>query len=231
MFKNEKIIIFVAHPDDEVLGCGGFITKYSSDNKFKVVFIAEGETCRMKKNETLKHYKKNITERNNQSKKALRLLGVQNLNFYNFRCGELHKMPMLKINKLIEREISLFKPTIILTHSENDLNLDHSIISKSVKVSTRPVKKIAKNMKLILNFEVLSSSEWNISKVFKPNFFIELSKKNLEKKIKALEIYKNEIRSKPHSRSKYGVEILSRYRGLQIGKEFSEAYKVNKFIC
>ena len=67
MFKNEKIIIFVAHPDDEVLGCGGFIAKYSSDNKFKVVFIAEGETCRMKKNETLKHYKKNITERNNQS--------------------------------------------------------------------------------------------------------------------------------------------------------------------
>ena len=49
MFKNEKIIIFVAHPDDEVLGCGGFIAKYSSDNKFKVVFIAEGETCRMKK--------------------------------------------------------------------------------------------------------------------------------------------------------------------------------------
>tara|TARA_B100000674_G_scaffold471884_1_gene461122 strand:- start:5 stop:700 length:696 start_codon:yes stop_codon:yes gene_type:complete len=231
MFKNEKIIIFVAHPDDEVLGCGGLIAKYSSDNKFKVVFIAEGETCRMKKNETIKQYKKKITERNNQSKKALRLLGVQNFNFYNFKCGELHNIPMLKINKLIEKEITLFKPTIILTHSENDLNLDHCTISKSVKVSTRPVKNITKNLKLILNFEILSSSEWNISKVFKPNFFIELTKKDLEKKIKALEIYKNEIRPKPHSRSNYGIEILSRYRGLQIGKEFSEAYKVNKFIC
>ena len=63
-----------------------------------------------KKNETLKHYKKNITERNNQSKKALRLLGVQNLNFYNFRCGELHNMPMLKINKLIEKKLIYSNP-------------------------------------------------------------------------------------------------------------------------
>ena len=46
--KN-KILIIAAHPDDEILGCGGFLSKFKNESVFKVVFIAEGSTCRFKK--------------------------------------------------------------------------------------------------------------------------------------------------------------------------------------
>ena len=41
-----RILIIAAHPDDDILGCGGYISKYSNDHKIRVVFIAEGTSCR-----------------------------------------------------------------------------------------------------------------------------------------------------------------------------------------
>ena len=43
--KN-KVLIIAAHPDDDILGCGGFISKYKKKYDFRVVFIAEGSSCR-----------------------------------------------------------------------------------------------------------------------------------------------------------------------------------------
>lgn len=231
MFKNEKILIFAAHPDDEILGCGGFLSKYSSQNIFKVVFIAEGESCRIKKGQALSSFKKKILNRNKQSKKALTLFDIKNIKFYNLQCGCLNNIPQIKINKIIEKEIKNFNPTIILTHSINDLNSDHNSISKSVNVSVRPISNINKKIKCILNFEILSSSEWNLENAFKPNFFLKLKPSDLKKKIQALEVYEKEIREKPHSRSKYGLEVLARYRGLQIGEEYAESFKIVKLKC
>ena len=42
-----RVIIFVAHPDDEVLGMGGTILKHSQNGDFvKVVYLATGITSR-----------------------------------------------------------------------------------------------------------------------------------------------------------------------------------------
>ena len=69
--------------------------------------------------------------------------------------------------------------------------MDHQTIFKSVLVATRPT--IIKNIvNEIYSFEILSSTEWNYSNKFQPNYFIEISKKNLMKKWKALKCYKTE---------------------------------------
>ena len=43
----KKILIIAAHPDDEVLGCGGLIAKnIRKKNKIRVIFLADGITER-----------------------------------------------------------------------------------------------------------------------------------------------------------------------------------------
>ena len=43
----KRVLIIAAHPDDEILGCGGLISKYISLGViFKIIFIAEGSTFR-----------------------------------------------------------------------------------------------------------------------------------------------------------------------------------------
>ena len=41
----------MAHPDDEILGCGGLLAKHSKSMTFQVLFLAEGSSCRYDKSD------------------------------------------------------------------------------------------------------------------------------------------------------------------------------------
>ena len=229
---KEKILIVAAHPDDEVLGCGGFISRFKSICDFRVVFIAEGSSCRFKdlikdKNQIIKK----INLRQTQAIKALKSLSIKknNIKFFNLPCGRLNSIPSVQINQLIENEIKIFKPSKVMTHSLNDNHTDHQQVFKSVMQATRPVSK-QEYLKEVISFEILSSSEWSFDNVFKPNFFIKLSKKNIIEKWNALKNYNEEILDKPHPRSLFGLTALANYRGLQNGTEFAEAFKIIRFF-
>ena len=228
---KKKILVIACHPDDETLGCGGYFDKYKSRYKFKVIFLAEGSSCRYKdKIKDKIKIDKDIATRKKSALKALKLFSIKNVLFFNHNCGQLNKVPQTKINKIIENEIKDFKPNIIFTHSNKDLNLDHQTIFKSVLVATRPtvIKNIVNE---IYSFEILSSTEWNYSNKFQPNYFIELSKNNLMKKWRALKYYKTEIQKKPYPRSFFGIESLAKYRGLQSGSIYAEGYElIRKFV-
>ena len=133
---------------------------------------------------------------------------------------------MLTIVKFVENEIKKFKPTIIITHNENDLNIDHKLTFKAVVTATRPSTKTF--VKSIYCFETPSSTENNFSKIkvnFNPNLYFDISK-FIDQKIKLLKIYKNEIKSYPHSRSLEGIKVLAKYRGTQIGVKYAEAFYI-----
>lgn len=228
---KKKILIIACHPDDETLGCGGYLDKYKNKYKFKVIFLAEGSSCRYKdKIKNKIKIDRDIVIRRKSALNALKLFSINDISFYNHTCGQLNKVPQTKINKIIEDEIKNFKPDIIFTHSNKDLNLDHQTILKSVLVATRPT--IIKNIvNEVYSFEILSSTEWNYSNKFQPNYFVEISKKNLMKKWKALKCYKTEVQKKPYPRSLFGIESLAKYRGLQSGSIYAEGYElIRRFV-
>ena len=226
-----KILIIAAHPDDDILGCGGLMAKLQNKNEFRVVFIAEGTSCRFSKEELKTkdmEIKKQMDIRNGHAVLALNSLSVKGVEFKNLDCGRLDQYPQIEINKIIEEEIRNFKPRTIFTHSENDLNTDHKIVFDSVMTASRPCSNFSP--KNIFSFEVLSSSEWKFSKAFKPNFFVELSEKDVKAKWDALKFYETEIFESAHPRSKTGIYTLASYRGMQIGKNYAEAFKVIRQI-
>ncbi len=231
MMISSRILIIAAHPDDEVLGCGGFMSQCMDDKKrdISVLFIAEGNTCRFDKK--LIHSSAAVNKikiRNANAVKALNFFKVKEYEFTNLNCGRLDTYPLIDITKVIEKKIKDFKPKTILTHNFDDNNNDHKIVLRATLNATRPGAQNLVNS--ILSYEILSSTEWNFLKSFKPNYFIELSKKNLLAKIKGMKYYEDEMRSYPFPRSGEGIKILSSYRGMQSGKELSEAYKIIRYI-
>ena len=222
LIKNNKILIIAAHPDDEILGCGGTIAKLKDNYKFKIVFMTNGVSARTKN-------KSEIIKRKAACLKLFKHLKLTNPTFFNFPDNEMNKISLLKIVKKIEKIIKSYKPETIFTHSPHCLNIDHRITFNAVITACRPVNKF--KVKKILSFEIPSSTEWMISKGrnFEPNYYVDISK-YINKKIQLIKFYKNELRKYPHSRSIKGIRAYASYRGISSGVKYAEDFYLNRFI-
>jgi len=219
----KKILVIAAHPDDEILGCGGTLLDFCKKGyKIQIIFLGDGESSRKldKKSEL-----KLIRNREYQAKLVSRKCNFLPPKFKRYPDNKLDTVPFLEIAKFVEGEIKKFKPTIIFTHFENDLNIDHQLAFKAVVTATRPLSKTF--VKKIYCFEIPSSTEFsftqNRKKIFNPNFFVDVSK-YINKKISMFKIYKSEVRAWPHPRSLKAIKNMAMYRGSQIGKRYAEAF-------
>lgn len=214
---NKTILILAAHPDDEVLGCGGVIQKHvQQGDKVFVGIITDGSSSQYP-GDKIKH-----GEKIEECKKANELLGVSEVEFLDLPDMRLDTVSHAELNNKINSLVEKIMPNIIYTHSYSDLNLDHVAIARSTDVVCRPGKTY---LEKLFAYEVPSSSEWSRNDTFQPNTFIDIDA-YLEQKIAALLIYKTEYRDYPHPRSQKGVNILAQYRGLQAGFKAAEAFKL-----
>ena len=226
MKNNNNILIIAAHPDDEVLGCGGTVAKMSKNgDNVDVLIISDGVSSRDLKD---KAFKENLILRRKACKLSCDLLGINKPDFENFPDNQLDKIPLLKITRVIEKKIKKIKPNIIFTHHWGDLNIDHQKISKAVITACRPQK--SNNVKTLLFFEIPSSTEWQISSkknLFSPNWFFDISS-TINLKIKALKFYKSELKKSPHPRSLAGIKTLAEWRGAVEGSKAAEAFELGR---
>ena len=221
-----RVLFIGAHPDDVELGCGGTINNLvENGSEIRVIFIAEGTSCRYNKEEIeTEEVRKEIKFRTDCAIKSLNNLGVNSYKFYNLPCGRLDREPLIDINKIIEKEINDFTPGTIYTHSNSDVNRDHRIVFESTRIATRPGSKHF--VKEVFLYEVLSSTEWNFNDSFEPNVFVKLSEENLRTKINSFNFYSTEKKEFPYPRSDEGIKTLAKYRGMQIGTRYAEAFKL-----
>ena len=167
--ENDRILIIAAHPDDEILGCGGLLSKYSNQVETAIIFIAEGDSCRFEGSKINPSILKKIKHREYCAEQALKLFNISDIEFNRLPCGRLDSIDIIEINKIIEKKILSFQPSIILSHYSYDTNNDHRIVSRSVQMSTRPIVGFDMN---VLSFEILSSTEWNLQNPFNPSLFL-----------------------------------------------------------
>lgn len=226
--KNNKILIVAAHPDDEVLGCGGTIAKYAKEKQIYIAILGEGISSRYNKRKEVK--REELLDLQKQSQKAGKLLGAKENFFFGFPDNQFDTIPFLEIVKKIEEVIKKIKPEIIYTHHSGDLNIDHRITFQAVLTATRPTKDCP--VKEIYSFEVLSSTEWSFQKIngtFLPNVFEDISL-TINKKFKAMQTYKTEIRKFPHPRSKEAILSIAKRWGSVIGLKCTEAFELIRSI-
>ena len=220
--KKGKILIIAAHPDDEILGCGGTISKLKDTNDINVLFMTDGVSARGKN-------KKEIIKRKKACINLFKYLNLPKPIFFNFPDNGMDKIPLLKIIQKIEGKIKIYKPDTIFTHFSHCLNIDHRLTYEAVITACRPINKLS--VKKILSFEIPSSTDWALfkGKNFQPNYYIDISR-HLKKKIDLIKFYKQELRNYPHSRSIKSIISLANVRGVSCGVKHAEGFYLNRFI-
>ncbi len=227
--NKDKILVFAAHPDDEILGCAGTLSNALKKNStIKVVYLGEGVSSRFPIGKELsKESLKAKKIRENEAKKALKILKIKDFVFGSKFCTKFDKYPLSEFITEIEKSINIFKPNIIFTHGNKDLNIDHGIVHKAVMTASRPSFK--NTIKQIYSFEVPCSSNWIYENKFNPNIYVDISK-TIKIKQKAFKVYKNETKPFPFPRSKIGIETLAKFRGMQSGLKYAEAFRLERGI-
>ncbi|GLC31966.1 PIG-L deacetylase family protein [Clostridium omnivorum] len=219
-----KILVVAAHPDDEILGCGGTIKRLIKEgNECYALILSDGTTSRY--DSQSKQVEENIKTRLEDSIAASKIIGYKETLFCNFKDNSFDNVDLLSIVKTIEKYISLIEPSIIFTHHYGDLNIDHQIVFKAVQTSTRPM--IDCPVKELYCFETLSASEWNFvgGDKFVPNYFVNIEN-TLADKLSAMKCYNSELRKYPHPRSTEGIETSARRWGTVVGCNFAEAFEL-----
>lgn len=224
---KKRILVVAAHPDDEILGCGGTIARLiDEDCEAFTLILGEGITSRDDNRKEFKR-KEEIKALKNQMYEANKIIGVKKVFTFDLPDNRFDTVPLLDIVKKIEQIKNDIKPEIIFTHYKNDLNIDHKLTYNAVITATRPIKNEC--VKIIYSFEVLSSTEWNYPLSFRPNVFYDISK-TFDKKIEAISCYKSELREFPHPRSLTNIELNARGWGVKVGLEYVEAFELTRSI-
>ena len=224
MRKKNKVLVCVAHSDDETFGCGGTIAKHvSKGDKVYCISFTDGVSSRKNTKSS------DIIKREISKNKASKILGFKWIkNQTVFEDNRLNFNNLLDITKIIEISKKKIKPNIIYTHFVDDLNIDHRVVAEATLTAFRPIKN---NFEKIFSFEVPSATDYRYfkKKQFNPNFISDITKFWKIKK-KAILAYRKELQKFPNSRSLHGIETLSKYRGSQNGLKNAEGFVLVKEI-
>ena len=226
---SRHVLVISAHPDDEVLGCGGTLARHSElGDSIATVFLTNGVASRLTAQES------DAVRREKAMLDAASLMGISVSHQLDFPDNAIDSVPLLDVVRAIEafcQEWAL--PDVVYTHHPSDLNIDHRMAYRAAMTAFRPQPSVKKRPTKMLSFEIPSSSTWEgdcEAGSFRPNYFVDISNA-LDTKLDAARAYREEMRTWPHARSIEAVEHLARFRGATIGCEAAEAFQIARIIA
>lgn len=210
----QKVLIIAPHPDDEVLGCGGTITKHVKAGD--MVYV-----CIVTKAYTPEWSDDFIKNRSKEIEKAHKILDIHKTICLDLPTVKLDTFPQVDLNAAIFNVVVNSDPDIVYIPHKGDLNKDHRLVHYASLVATRPA---GRNLKKVLSYEILSVTEWGSTiDAFIPNYYVDISE-TFDTKIKAMTEYSSELKPYPHPRSLEIIEALAKKRGSEILVPFAEAF-------
>ncbi len=147
----ETALVVAAHPDDEVLGCGGTIARLAAQGAaVHVAFVADGVGARAG---SASAKQAELSARRDAARAANRLLGVTSVIFGDFPDNRLDTLALLEIVRFVEALIAEYRPATVFTHHAGDLNIDHRRVHEAVVTACRP--QPGHSLRTLLFFEVV----------------------------------------------------------------------------
>ena len=164
-FFGSRVLFVGAHPDDIELGAGALIAHIVNKTELMCVTLSDNQ-----KNPEL-------SQVSTEHHRSMRVLGVadQNVVVGGF---ETRRFPEFR-QEILEYLIQLnrtFHPEIVFTHTRADIHQDHGTVTDEVLRAFRGTT--------VLGFDVLRSTYG-----FFPNFLVEVTEADVDKKLAALAEY------------------------------------------
>ncbi len=222
---HSTVLVVVAHPDDEVLGCGGTLARLAGEgHAVHVSILGEGMTSRLNPDDP--SVKKLVATLHDQSQQVASLLKFHSCLNHGLPDNKFDTVPLLDVIKLIEQRIESIRPQVIFTHHGSDLNIDHQIVHRATLTACRPTTSCS--VEQMYAMECPSSTEWSFQQLggdFHPNTFVNIES-TLEIKLQACQRYESEIRPFPHPRSIEALRAAAVRWGSLSGFLAAEAFKL-----
>jgi LmbE family N-acetylglucosaminyl deacetylase len=224
-----SVLVVAAHPDDEILGCGGTIARLAREGQeVRIAILAEGLSSRYARREDADPQK--LRQLHARAQQAAEKVGAKELVLCKMPDNRLDTVPLLEVVKTVEDLVARFRPEVIYTHHPGDLNVDHGVVNRAVLTATRP--ESGQSVRDIYAFEIPSSTEWafqSIEPLFRPNVFVEISNL-IEIKIAAMSCYDTEVRKFPHPRSADSLRAIGARWGSVAGLQAAEAFELIRSV-
>jgi N-acetylglucosamine malate deacetylase 1 len=211
-----NVLVFAAHPDDEVLGMGGTIAIHADrGDSVTVVCLTDGSSTQYPDDEARR------AQKNEEAQAAAKALGAKyvHLDLPDMR---LDTLAHVDINRVVEQHIREHAPEVVYT-AQPDVNLDHRALFDSVSVAARPTP--GHPVRRLLTYAPTSSTEWTPAATnwFVPNWFVDITT-TMERKLEAFACFKTEERPYPHPRSARALEAHAQFYGATVGCEYAEPF-------
>lgn len=210
--KQHRVLAIVAHPDDEVLGCGGTLALHSQAGDSVTVAIAcEGESLR---------YGVGGVNQAEDIREAAKVLGLSEVRHLGFPDQRLDTLSLIELITPLEKVVAEVRPAVVYCQYGGDINRDHYVLFQAALVATRPIDG---QLRAVYAFETASSTEWAHPRTFVPDTWVDIST-TLERKIQAMACYKSEVREYPHPRSLESLRHRAAYWGNQVCVPAAEVF-------
>jgi LmbE family N-acetylglucosaminyl deacetylase len=210
--EQRSVLAIVAHPDDEVLGCGGTLALHAdAGDRVTVLIACEGESLR---------YGAAGVNQAEHIREAARELGVGDVRHLAFPDQRLDTLNLVELITPLEKAIADVRPAVVYCQYGGDINRDHHMLFQAALVAARPIES---SRRAVYAFETASSTEWAFPRTFVPDTWVDVSK-TLERKLRAMACYKSEVREYPHPRSLESLRHRAAYWGNQVCVPAAEVF-------
>jgi LmbE family N-acetylglucosaminyl deacetylase len=220
-----KALVIAAHPDDEILGCGGTMARLTQEGyEITIAILGEGITSRFAQREEAEP--ELLRQLHVKAAEAGRIVGVHDVRLYKLPDNRFDTLPLLDVIKIIESLVAEVQPEIVFTQHGGDLNIDHVVTFRATLTATRPLPDSP--VRQLYAYEVASSTEWSFqtfSPAFRPNAFFDITG-TVDKKISAMRVYDSEVRGFPHPRSTEALAQQVGHWGSVVGVHAAEAFQL-----
>src|SRR5216683_6153794 len=174
---SKRVLVIAAHPDDELLGCGGTVALHTrAQDQVTAVIVCEGES--------LRYGPRGVGQRAH-IESAAQKLGVADVRALGFPDQQLDTITLTKIITPLERIVRDVRPEIVYCQYGGDINRDHQLLFQALLVATRPMEEFIQSL---YAFDTASSTEWAYPRTFVPDTWVDISS-TLAVKLEALECY------------------------------------------
>ena len=213
-----RVLVFAAHPDDEVLGMGGTLCLHAAEqgDEVRVVCVTDGSSTQYPGDTEVRERK------NQEARAAAEVLGVTDYVHLDLPDMRLDTLAHVELNTVVEGHIRDTAPEVVYT-PHPDVNLDHRALFDSVAVAARPTP--GHPVRRLLTYAPTSSTEWTPAATnwFVPNWFVDITA-TLERKLEAFACFETEQRDYPHPRNDRALRAHAEFYGATVGSEYAEPF-------
>lgn len=200
--KNvKKVLVISPHTDDGEIGCGGAISRFVREGK-EIFYLALSHSFLQPDGRTR-------SDLSGECKNALKVLGIKSYSILGFEARNFlrDRQRILDTFVQIKKE---FNPDLVFVPISFDLHQDHQVVTEEARRAFRNCT--------VLGYEMFGRKQGENFSVY-----IQLEKRDIEKKIKAFHQYKSQ-KSRKYYDPKV-LESLAMLRGLQVKCDYAEAFE------